>query len=146
MPHKLSLAPFWLIAASFVGIADTLYLSWNNLMGTLPTCSIVEGCAIVLTSPYAKLFGVPLAYLGLVFYVYLLGLAILLALDPYSRGLRVGALAYGIIGVVCSAIFAYIWIFLIHALCIYCLISALTTVAVFGVALWHYRVQTPSAA
>jgi uncharacterized membrane protein len=133
------LTPFWLIAASFIGIADTLYLSWNYLMGTMPSCSIIEGCAIVLTSPYAKIFGVPLAYLGLVFYIYMLGVAILLAIDPHSRGLRLGALMYSAIGVVCSGIFVYLWIFLIHALCMYCVISAITTVIIFGITLWHYR-------
>lgn len=134
------LTPFWLVAAAIVGIADTLYLSWNHLMGTLPSCSLVEGCGVVLNSPYAEVFGEPLAYFGLIFYVYLLGLALLLAYDPYSKGLRLGMLIYAAIGVLCSVAFVYMWIFLIHAICIYCVISAVTTATVFGLALWHFRI------
>jgi uncharacterized membrane protein len=139
LTSKPLLTPFWLIAASFVGLADTLYLSWTHLMGILPTCAILQGCDIVLQSPYAKVFGEPLAYFGLVFYAYLLGIAILLAIDPYSKGLRFGVLVYSAIGVLCSLVFVYLWIFVIHALCIYCVVSAITTAAVFGLALWHYR-------
>src|SRR3989344_1169576 len=146
MYPKPLLTPFFIIAAAFVGIADTLYLSWNHLMGMLPSCSIVEGCSIVLTSPYAKVLGEPLAYFGLIFYVYLLGLAILLAYDPRSRGLRLGMVAYAAIGVICSAIFVYMWIFLIHALCIYCVISAVITAIIFCLALWHFRATSATTA
>ena len=136
---RLLLTPFWLIAAAIAGIGDTLYLSWNYLNGTLPSCSILEGCSVVLTSPYAKVFGEPLAYLGLIFYVYLLGLALLLAYDPFSRGLRLGMIVYTAIGVACSTVFVYMWVFLIHALCVYCVISAVVTIVTFGLALWHYK-------
>ena len=136
------LAPFWLIAAAIAGIGDTFYLSWHAFQGTLPTCSILKGCDIVLQSQYAKVFGVPLAYIGLVFYIYLLGMSILLACDPYAKGLRFGMLAYASIGVACSVIFAYIWIFLIHALCIYCLTSAIITLIVFALAVWHVRASS----
>lgn len=136
---KPLLTPFWIIASALVGIADTLYLSWNHLMGTMPSCSLVEGCSIVLTSPYAFVFGEPLAYFGLIYYIYLLGLAILLAIDPYSRGLTPGMLVYAAIGLISSAVFVYMWIFLIHALCIYCVISAVTTAVVFALALSHFR-------
>ena len=139
MNVKPLLTPFWLIAASFVGIADTLYLSWNHLLGILPTCAIVTGCDVVLTSKYAEVFGVPLAYFGFIFYLYLFGLAILLAYDPYSRGLRLGLVIYSVIGVLCSCVFAYMWVFLIRALCIYCLVSAITTIVVLALAVWHVR-------
>ncbi|MGH7141669.1 MAG: vitamin K epoxide reductase family protein [Minisyncoccia bacterium] len=136
---KPSLTPFWLIAVAIAGLGDTFYLSWNKFHNTLPTCSIVHGCDVVLTSKYAEIFGVPLAYIGLVFYIYLLGLAILLAIDPHSRGLRLGTLVYAAIGLLCSCVFAYMWVFLIHALCIYCLTSAILTLIVFLLAVWHVR-------
>lgn len=137
MPKPL-LSPFYLIAATLVGIGDTLFLSYYHLLGVVPSCA-VGGCEIVLTSPYAKIFDVPLAYLGLVYYVYMLGLAILLMIDPYSKALRLGALVYAAIGLVCSVYFELFQYFVIDALCLYCGISAVVTLVLFGIALWHYR-------
>ncbi|MEI7719998.1 MAG: vitamin K epoxide reductase family protein [bacterium] len=139
MQPKVYLAPFYIIAASFVGLGDTLYLSYYHLLGIVPGCAILDGCEKVLTSPYASAFGVPLAYIGLAFYVYLLGLATLLAYDPTSKGLQLGALVYTTIGLLCSIGFELFQFFVIGALCMYCAISALTTLVLFGLTVWHFR-------
>lgn len=127
------------MSAAFIGIADTLYLAYYHIIGATPGCAILNGCELVLNSKYAKLFDVPLAYLGLVFYVYLLALVILLAIDPTSRALRFGIVAYTAVGLLCSITFELMQVFLIGALCMYCAISALTTLVLFGLALWHVR-------
>lgn len=139
MPQeKLPVAPYLLIALAFIGLGDTLYLSYFQYMNLIPSCAI-GGCEIVLTSEYSKFFGVPWSYVGLVYYVYMLGLALLLAIDPKSLGLRLGALLYTGVGVAYSvwAIF-YIQLSVLGELCQYCAISALTTLCLFGVALWHF--------
>lgn len=135
----MKLAPYWLMAASFIGIGDTLYLVYEKLHGVIPGCLILNGCEQVLTSPYSNLFGVPLAYYGLAFYVYMLALAFLLSIDPYSKGLRFGALAYTSIGLLCSIGFELFQYFVIHAMCLYCAISSVVTLILFALALWHWR-------
>lgn len=137
--HKVLLTPFWLIAATFIGLGDTLFLSYEKLHGVIPGCLVLNGCDKVLTSPYSSPFGVPFGFIGLVFYVYMLGLAILLAVDPHSRGLRFGALAYTGIGLLSSIGFELFQYFVIGALCMYCAISALTTLVLFCLAVWHWR-------
>src|SRR5262245_26900742 len=82
---------------------------------------------------------VPLSYFGLVFYSYMFALCALLAFDPWSRGLRVGALLYTALGVALSIYFMYLQVNFIRAICIYCAFSALTTLALFLAALWHFR-------
>ena len=139
MQPKVYLAPFYFISAALVGIADTLYLSYYHLLGIVPGCAILNGCERVLTSAYATPLGVPLAYVGLLFYLYMLGLGVLLAYDPTSKGLRLGALAYTSVGLLCSIGFELFQIFAIGAICMYCAISALTTLGLFGIALWHFR-------
>lgn len=135
----MSLAPYFLLALAMVGLGDTFYLSYFQYLNLVPTCAI-SGCEVVLTSPYSKFFGVPWSYLGLVFYAYMFALALLLAIDPNSKALRLGALIYTGVGVLYSAwaIF-YIQLTVIGALCQYCAISGLTTAALFAVAVWHYR-------
>jgi uncharacterized membrane protein len=72
------------------------------------------------------------------------GLAALLAFDPFSRGLRFAALAYSASGVCFSIYFMYLQIAFIHAFCIYCLVSAVTTLLLFIAALSHFRATRPS--
>ena len=134
----MPLAPYFLIALAMIGIADTLYLSYSVFTNTAPTC-LLAGCEKVLASEYSKIFGVPLSYIGLVYYVYMLGLSILLAIDPRSFGLRLGVLLYSGVGVLMSVVFIYIQGMIIGAFCQYCLISALLTVLLFIAALRHFR-------
>lgn len=93
----------------------------------------------MLSSPYASPFGVPFAYIGLLYYLHMLGLALLLAYDPHAKGLRWGMLLYTGIGLLFSVGFELLQFFVIGALCMYCAISAVTTLALFLIALWHFR-------
>src|SRR3989344_8989939 len=139
MPAKPPLAPFILLALALVGVGDAFYLSYFQYLNLIPTCAI-GGCETVLTSEYSKLFGIPWSYIGLVYYAYMLCLSVLLIIDPTSRGLKLGALAYTGIGVLYSAwaIF-YIQLSVIGALCQYCAISAFITLLLFITAIWHWR-------
>lgn len=139
MNEKPLLAPFYLIAATFIGIADTFYLSYNHFLNLIPSCAI-GGCEVVLTSPYSTPFGIlPFAYLGLIYYIYLLCLVALLAWEPRSKALRAATVAYTGIGLACSIFFELFQYFVIHALCLYCGISAFTTLVLFSLAVWHYK-------
>lgn len=135
----MKLTPYWLIAATFIGLADTLFLAYEKIQGVVPGCVILKGCGEVLTSPYSEVFGVPLAFIGLVYYVYMLALAILLAIDPYSKGLRLGMLVYATIGLLFSIYFEGLQYFVIGAMCQYCAISAAATAILFGLSIWHWR-------
>src|SRR3989344_8746545 len=121
----MSLAPFYLISLAFIGIADTLYLSYNEFMNTTPSC-LIAGCDVVLAHPLSEFLGIPLAYWGLVYYVYMLGLVVLLALEPRSKALRWGTLLYAGVGLLSSAAFIYIQVMIIGAFCQYCALSAIT--------------------
>lgn len=134
----MPLAPFYLIALTFIGIADTLYLSYSKFINVAPSC-ILEGCDVVLASPYAEFLGIPLAYWGLVYYVYMLGLVFLLAFDPHSRAVKVGMLTYTAFGLLCSIAFIYIQGAIIGAFCQYCVLSAAVTAGLFALTLWHFK-------
>src|SRR3569623_1892862 len=143
MESKPLLAPFYLIAATFIGLADTLYLSYNHFINAIPTCAI-GGCEVVLTHPSAPLYSlnVPLAYLGFIYYGYLLCLAALLTYDPRSKGLRLATLLYTGFGLLCSIAFELYQYFVIHALCMYCGISAATTLVLYCLAVWPWRITS----
>jgi uncharacterized membrane protein len=123
-----------------IGIIDAPYDSYAIYTDQLLWCPPpIDGCNTVASSPYARIFGVPLGYFGVLYYVCRYGLAAQLAFSPSSRGLRLGALLYAAAGVCFSSYFMYVQFTFIHAFCIYCLISAVLTLFLLIVALWHFR-------
>ena len=135
-----TVATYLMLLFALIGIADAFYDSYAIYKGQLLWCPPpIDGCNTVANSPNARIFDVPLGYFGLIFYLYMFALAALLVLDPFSRGLRLGALLYAVLGIFSSIYFMYIQLAFIHAFCIYCLISALLTLLLFIAALWHFR-------
>ena len=139
MHAKPPLAPFVMLALALVGVGIAGFLSYYQYNNLIPSCAI-GGCEIVLTSPESKLLGLPWSYYGLVYYVYMLCLSVLLVIDPASRALKWGALAYAGIGALYSgwAIF-YVQLSVIGAVCEYCAMSAATTLLLLITSVWHYR-------
>lgn len=139
MDQKPPLAPYLMLALAMIGIADAFYLAHASYTGSSLSCAIFEGCNTVAKSPYSHVFGTPLSYFGLIFYLYMVGVAALLAYDPRGKGMRLAALLYGAVGVGYSIYFEYLQVFVIHAICIYCLLSAILTLLLFITALVHFR-------
>lgn len=119
-----------MLGVSILGFLDAAYLSLEHFLGRVPPCSIVEGCEQVTTSVYSIIAGVPVALLGAVFYLTVLVLSIVY-LDTKRNGPLTFAARLTIIGFVASLAFVYIQLFVIHAICIYCMFSALTSTTLF---------------
>lgn len=140
--QKPPLLPYLLLALAMIGLGDTAYLSYFQYMNLVPSCAI-GGCEVVLTHAWSKFLGIPWSYIGLVYYAYLFCLAVLLIIDPRSYGLRLGALVYTGAGVLFSLwAMGYVQWYIIGALCLYCGMSAVTTIGALIVALLHYRKTT----
>ena len=113
-----------------VGLGITSYLSYEKLTGGEPTCVIGGGCATVQNSPYAELAGIPLSYLGVITYIILIASAII----PAFPG-RLVAFIVALCGVAFSGWLLYAEIFLIKAICPYCVASLIVMVGSLGVAI-----------
>jgi uncharacterized membrane protein len=138
-----SRAPFAMVALALLGLAVAFYDAYAIYHHELLWCPPpINGCNEVANSPYARIFDLPVGYFGVVYYLYMLGLAALLAFDPFSPGLRFGAIAYAALGVCFSIYFMYLQISFIHAFCIYCVASAITTLLLLIVAILHLRVKS----
>jgi len=130
-PHRVSkpLVLSWIVL-SFIGFADAAYLTIKHYQGEVPPCSVLRGCEIVTTSQYASMWGVPVALLGTVYYVcvLLLAFAYLDTKKPVFAGYvaRLTSIGFG-----ASLYFLYLQLFIIHAICLYCVASALTSIGLF---------------
>ena len=69
---------------------------------------MIDGCNAVANSPYSRVFGVPMAYFGFIYYLYMFALAARLAFEPLSRGVRFRAVLYAGMGAASSVYFMYL--------------------------------------
>jgi uncharacterized membrane protein len=133
-------APYFMVALALVGLAAAYYDAYALYNGQQLWCPPpINGCNEVAHSPYARIYNLPVGYFGVVYYLYMFCLAALLTYDPFSRGLRVGALIYSAIGVGFSIYFSYLQVTFIHAFCVYCLVSAVTTILLLIAAIAQFR-------
>jgi uncharacterized membrane protein len=122
----------WVVAVillSLVGVADSSYLLWKHRSGGSARCP-ANGCNIVTQGEYAEIRGIPVAALGLVGYLPLLALSVL-AVALGGRSLMRAIFAISGIGVVVSAFLVYLQVFVIRAVCPWCMLSAFTMTALF---------------
>ena len=117
---------------AFCGLADSAYLAKNEVAGTPLTCTVqgLTDCDAVATSSYARVFGVPIAEYGMLFYGALFVLAAL-ELVLFERLLRRVLRALALVGVLASLYFIFVQVVFIKALCIYCDVSAVITLIIF---------------
>ena len=139
-----------ILVLAFCGLADSVYLAQHELSGTPLICDIgsLSGCNIVAASQYSRIFGIPLAEFGVLFYGVVFVLAAL-ELVLRARILRRLLQAAALVGVLSSLYFVFVQIFFINAFCIYCTASAIITLLILIAASYlepiRYRIRPPES-
>jgi uncharacterized membrane protein len=114
-----------LLVLAVLGFLISAYLTWTHYAGLTPVCTgSGEGCETVQSSRYATIAGVPVALLGLIAYSGLIFSAVVWK----ETGIYLGFLIT-LVGTLFSAYLTYLEIFVIGALCQWCLASAAIMVA-----------------
>lgn len=126
--------PKWLIWSfiiiSFLGFLDSSYLTIAHFTGISLRCTVFSGCNQVTTSPYSLVLGIPVALLGMFYYLTIL-LTTLFYFDTKKAELPKFIAWLTCLGFAASAWFVYLQIFVIKAICQYCIISAVTSTLLF---------------
>jgi uncharacterized membrane protein len=126
---------------ALVGLFVALYL-WLHALGLGgPLKCGTGGCETVQASQYAVLFGVPVAFYGVVGYLAILVVALVALrpaalLEPKWNQLLVGLAT---VGLLFTAYLTYLELFVIHAICRWCVGSAVVITAIWIVALVSLR-------
>jgi uncharacterized membrane protein len=107
------------------GLLISVYLTWVHFAQVAPVCvGGSGGCETVQSSRYATVLGVPVAVLGIIGYAGLLFSAVLRG----ELGVYLGFL-FALVGTLFSAYLTYLEVFVIHAICQWCVASAAIMVA-----------------
>ena len=129
---------------SFLGLMDASYLVAKHYSGTIPPCAIVKGCEAVTTSQYATIGlpamegGVSVALLGAIYYLVVLIISIAI-IENRNASLKKFLAGFSVIGLLASIWFISLQLFVIKALCLYCLVSAFSSTAIFLTAFFLNR-------
>jgi uncharacterized membrane protein len=124
-------------------LAVYLYLFKIGMIGTL-ACG-TGACETVQLSPQSRFLGVEVSLIGVIGYAVMLALAFL-ALQPRFAGRSVPAnLLFFLAGgaVLFTGYLTGLELFVIHAICRWCVGSAVIVLAIFGLALYDRRRRAP---
>lgn len=138
--------PIAILAISLIGFADAAFLTLEHYKGEIPPC-LVGGCEQVLTSEYSTILGIPVALYGSLYYLFIAVLVFMAIESKSNRILKLAMIATAI-GFLMSLWFLYLQAFVINSYCQYCLISTVTSTAIFVISywsLWRYRYPTPES-
>jgi len=129
IPPKV-IAGGWL-AFSLMGFLDAVYLTIQHYRGAGQECGPLWECDMVMASQYAVMGDIPIALMGAAYYLVIFLLGVAYFDTKHSRILTVIVLLT-VPGFLSSLILLYLQVFVIHALCFYCLISALSSTGLFA--------------
>lgn len=144
-----SRVPTWVVVTTTVltviGLGISIYLSYQHATGSKSLVCSDTGrinCLKVTTSSYSRIFGIPVAYLGLVYFV----AAVVVMLPPWWR--RGGAftvlrLGFTIVGLLFVFYLVYAELFRLHTICEWCTGVHIVTFLLFAVTLVGEALREP---
>jgi uncharacterized membrane protein len=132
-------APFWLQITTWLvamaGLGVSIYLTIAHFTeSTLAGCSEsgLVNCTKVTTSPQSYVFGIPVAVLGLAFYLFAVA-----AMSPWAwrssrREVHIVRLASTVVGIGFVLYLIYAELFIIGSICLYCTSVHVLTFVLFA--------------
>ena len=131
---------------ALIGLGVALYLAYVETTGVAAVCGPVGECNIVQSSTYARIAGIPVAVLGALSYLAIIGLW---AAQHWLSG-RAAALAgqallfLTMFGVLFSIYLTLLELFAIGAICAWCLSSAVLTTLIMFLVVRDFTMPQPA--
>lgn len=125
-------ALYVLSVLSLLGVADALYLTLKHYSNAPVPCSVgfFSNCGHVLESQYSITFGVPIALLGLLYYLSTTASLALIISYP-KRIFKYFLILTTSFGFIFSLYLVFLQLVVINAICLYCMASALISTLLF---------------
>ena len=141
---KTDLVLFWAsVVVTILGTLDALYLLIFKLTGNNRMCLGNGGCHDVNFSSYSEIYGIPVSVFGLSAFIAILCIMILerrLKIAKENGPLAIFGISLG--GVIFSAYLTYLEIYVIRAICPFCVASAISMIFLFILAIIRLVKQT----
>jgi uncharacterized membrane protein len=119
--------PGWVIVSSLVicvlGLADAAYLTFEHFTSSSTLACSDKGavnCLKVTTSSYSKVLGIPVALLGLIFFVAMVVLCLPQLWRSQQKSVRQLRLAAASVGMLSVLYLVWVELFKVDAICLWC--------------------------
>ena len=129
-----------MVVIAVLGLALAAYLVYVHYSGTRPACTAGDACTKVQTSVYSKLAGVPVALIGLIGYIGILGSLLIRDRDE----VRLATLVMTVVGLCFSGYLSYREVFTLKTICEECATSAVLMLLLFLGATTRYVLGDPA--
>jgi uncharacterized membrane protein len=130
-----------------IGVLVSGYISYTTATRVETVCleSGAFNCDAVQSSAYSKIFGIPIAYLGLLTYLIIGGLLLFQYRIPFLREFG-GMLIFGIVlfAFIYSIYLVYLQVAVLQSLCQWCLIHEVTMTILFIVTCFRLKNELTS--
>lgn len=119
--------PNWILASILIlaslGFIDATYLTVSHYAGVDLYCGTSGGCGVVTTSAYSTMFGIYMAVYGMLYYLSILALTVIY-IDTKNNKILKPLMIIPVLGFLFSLYLVYLQLFVINAICRYCMLSA----------------------
>jgi uncharacterized membrane protein len=129
----------WVVLTSLglcvLGLADAAYLTYEHYTASTTLACSDSGainCLKVTTSSYAKVAGVPVALLGLVFFVVMTALCLPAAWESGRENVSRARVAWAAVGMASVIYLVWVELFRVDAICLWCTGVHVLTFALFA--------------
>jgi uncharacterized membrane protein len=115
--------PFWTMVVSLLGLMDAAYLTYEHFTAsTTLACpeNATLNCLKVTTSPESRVFGIPVAVLGLAFFVFMVVVNSRWGWKAPWSTVHWARLASVVVGIVFVLYLIWAELFRINAICLFC--------------------------
>jgi uncharacterized membrane protein len=124
------------VVLAAAGFVDSLYLTWLKVTGSTAACSNIGDCDTVNNSVYAEIYGIPIALIGALGYLLVMGLLLLeVRFDARRENIHVALFGLTLVGTIYSAYLTYLEVAVLRAVCPFCVVSAILMTILFGIAI-----------
>lgn len=129
---------FLVIALSFLGFIVAAYLTILHYENAIPPCSIAQGCEIILTSKFATFANIPISLIGSAYYLAVIALSLIFIQTKQKLTLRLLFIIISL-GAVFSLGLILVQIFILKAICQYCLVSDFISLILLGIVIIGFK-------
>ncbi len=125
-------------ALATAGLAIAGYLTWSHYEHDILVCGLGD-CSVVQTSDYSVVAGIPIAILGLLMFGAVLALSLArIARPAMSEAAGAAIIFLTLTGVLYYAYLTYVEIWVLEAVCQWCVLSSVVTIAILAFEVWRF--------
>ncbi len=125
-------------ALATFGIAIAGYLTWSHYEHDILVCGLGD-CSVVQNSSYSVVAGIPIALLGLLMFGSVLALSLVRMARPALSEIASAAIIFlTLTSILYYAYLTYVEIWVIEAVCQWCVMSSIVTLGILVFEVWRY--------